>query len=177
MDFNGRPIAKEGDFPFKEKLFALMGIGVSATGDVWIADGAGDQLLHFPGGRIKDGRIVKPEGLRSPFDIVIDSQNRVWVSNSQSDTVVRFPMDDPTKVETFRAGLAVRALALDLEGERVGGKQHVSGLSHAEGPRWRVYYGAISDHGRCRVEVSKTYRRDQYDPPGRHPTGAKGFRA
>jgi len=113
MDFNGHPIAKEGDFPFKEKLFALMGIGVSAKGDVWIADGAGDQLLNFPGGRIKDGRIVKPEGLRSPFDIVIDSQNRVWVSNSQSDTVVRFPMDDPTKVETFRAGLAVRAMALD----------------------------------------------------------------
>lgn len=113
MDFNGKPIGDESIFEFKEKLFALMGIGVSATGDVWIADGAGDQLLFFPGGRIKDGRIVKPEGLRSPFDIVIDSQNRVWVSNSQSDTVVRFPMDDPTKVETFRAGLAVRALALD----------------------------------------------------------------
>jgi hypothetical protein len=113
MDFNGRPIGKEDDFPFKEKLFGLMGVGVSAEGDVWVADGPGDQLLHFPGGRIKDGRIVKAKGLKSPFDIVIDSQNRVWVSNSQSDTLVRFPADNPTKVETFRAGLVVRALALD----------------------------------------------------------------
>ena len=50
---------------------------------------------------------------KSPFDIVIDAQNRVWVSNSQSDQVVRFPANDPSKVETFRAGLSVRALALD----------------------------------------------------------------
>ena len=40
-----------------------MGVGVSADGDVWVADGSGDQLLHFPGGRIKDGRIVKVKGL------------------------------------------------------------------------------------------------------------------
>lgn len=113
MDFQGRPLAKESDFPFKERLSNLMGIGVSAKGDVWIADGAANQLLNFPGGRIKDARIVKPKGLKSPFDIVIDSQNRVWVSNSQSDTVVRFPADDPSKVETFRAGIAVRAMALD----------------------------------------------------------------
>ncbi len=113
MDFNGRPIGKEDDFPFKEKLFGLMGVGVSADGDVWVADGSNDQLLHFPGGRIKDGHIVKVKGLKSPFDIVIDSQKRVWVSNSQSDTVVRFPADDPAKVETFRAGISVRALALD----------------------------------------------------------------
>jgi hypothetical protein len=113
MDFNGRPIGKESDFPFKEKIFGLMGVGVSADGDVWVAEGSRDRLLHFPGGRIKDGRIVTVTGLKSPCDIVIDSQNRVWVSNSQSDTVVRFPADDPSRVETFRAGISVRALALD----------------------------------------------------------------
>src|SRR6516225_1781337 len=113
MDFNGKPVATESDIPFKEKLLGLMGICVAPNGDVWIADGSNDQLLLFPGGRIKDGRIVKVAGLKSPFDIVIDSQNRVWVANSSSDTVVRFPANDPTKVESFRAGIGVRALALD----------------------------------------------------------------
>ncbi len=113
MDFNGNPVAKESDLPFKEKFLGLMGIGVAANGDVWIADGSNDRLLFFPGGRIKEGRIVKVAGLKSPFDIVIDSQNRVWVANSSSDTVVRFPANDPSKVESFRAGIGVRALALD----------------------------------------------------------------
>ena len=113
MDFNGKPVGTEGDFPFKEKFLGLMGVGVAANGDVWIADGSNNQLLFFPDGRIKDGRIVKVAGLKSPFDIVINSQNRVWVANSSSDTVVRFPADDPTKVESFRAGIGVRGLALD----------------------------------------------------------------
>ena len=113
MDFDGKPVASESDFPFKEKFLGLMGIGVAPNGDVWIADGSDNQLLYFPGGRIKDGKIVKPAGLKSPFDIVIDSQNRVWVANSSSDTVVRFPASDPTKVETFHCGIGVRALALD----------------------------------------------------------------
>jgi len=113
MDFDGKPVATEADFPFKEKFLGLMGIGVAPNGDVWIADGSDDQLLYFPGGRIKEGKIVKPAGLVSPFDIVIDSQNRVWVANSSSDTVVRFPANDPSKVETFHAGIGVRALALD----------------------------------------------------------------
>ena len=72
MDFDGKPVATESDFPFKEKFLGLMGIGVSASGDVWIADGSDNQLLFFPGGSIKDGRIVKVAGLKSPFDIVID---------------------------------------------------------------------------------------------------------
>ena len=47
---------------------------------------------------------------------MIDAQNRVWVSNSASNTLVRFPASDPSKVETFHAGLSVRALALDQKG-------------------------------------------------------------
>ena len=74
MDFNGKPVATESDFPFKEKFLGLMGIGVAPNADVWIADGSNNQLLFFPGGRIKDGRIVKVAGLKSPFDIVIELQ-------------------------------------------------------------------------------------------------------
>ena len=113
MDLQGRPVATEQDFPFGEKLHGLMGIGVAANGDVWVTDSEGNQLLFFPGGRVKEGRIVKVAGLAGPFDVVIDEQNRVWVSNSRSDTVARFPANDPTKVETFRVGVAPRALALD----------------------------------------------------------------
>jgi hypothetical protein len=116
MDFNGKPVACEGDFPFKEKFLGLMGIGVANNGDVWIADGSNNQLLYFPNGSIKDGRIVKPAGLVSPFDVVIDDENRVWVANSSSDTVVRFPADDPTKEEVYHCGIGVRALALDSKG-------------------------------------------------------------
>jgi hypothetical protein len=116
MDFAGRPSGKESDIPVAEKLGGLMGVGVAANGDVWIADGTKNQLVNFPGGRIKDGRLVEVKGLRSPFGIAIDAQNRVWVSNSQSDMVVRFPANDPSKVETFRAGIAGRGVALDSKG-------------------------------------------------------------
>jgi hypothetical protein len=40
----------------------------------------------------------------------------VWVSNSQSKTALRFPADDPSKVETFRVGISVRGVALDSKG-------------------------------------------------------------
>ncbi|MGB8475144.1 MAG: lantibiotic dehydratase [Candidatus Acidiferrum sp.] len=48
-----------------------MGVGIANNGDVWIADGSNNQLLYFPGGDLRAGKIVKVAGLRSPFDIVI----------------------------------------------------------------------------------------------------------
>jgi hypothetical protein len=116
MDFDGRPIGKETDFPFAGQVGGLQGVGIAANGDVWIADATKNQLLYFPNGRVKDGRLVQVKGLKSPFGIAIDSQNRVWVSNAQSDTVVRFPADDPSKVESFRVGIGVRGVALDSKG-------------------------------------------------------------
>src|SRR5271157_4768772 len=57
-DFQGRTIGKESDIPFAGKTGGLMGVSVAANGDIWIADGTKNQLLYFPGGRLKDGRIV-----------------------------------------------------------------------------------------------------------------------
>ncbi len=116
MDFDGNPIGTESDFPMAGKIGNLMGVGVAANGDVWIADGTKDQLLHFPGGRVEDGQTVSVAGLASPFAIAIDAQKRVWVSNSASNTVLRFPADDPSKVESFVAGISARGVALDSKG-------------------------------------------------------------
>ena len=116
MDFDGRPVGRESDFPLAGKVGGLQGVGVAANDDVWIADATKNQMLHFPGGRLKDARLVQVNGLKSPFGVAIDAQNRVWVSNAQSDTVVRFPANDPSKAESFRAGIGVRGIALDAKG-------------------------------------------------------------
>ena len=117
MDFKGNPIGQESDFPTAGKNGGLQGVGIAANGDVWIADAVKDQLLYFPGGRVKDGRLVQVKGLNSPFGIVIDAQNRVWVGNALSYTIVRFPADDPSKAEFFNAGgISVRGIALDSKG-------------------------------------------------------------
>ena len=175
MDFDGHPIGKESDFPFKEKFLGLMGVGIAANGDVWIADGSDDQLLHFPGGRVKDGRIVKVAGLKSPFDIVIDDRNRVWVANSSSDTVVRFPADDPSKVESFRTGISVRGLALELEEQCLGVKPAFAGLPGAQDSRRRPHHGAVRHPGRSRAALREAHWRHQLDPPRRHSTCPGGL--
>ena len=93
-----------------------MGVGVADNGDVWIADATKNQLLHFPGGEPKDGAVVDVNGLKSPFGIAIDAQNRVWVSSSQSNTVTRFPASDPSKAQSFDVGTSARGVALDSKG-------------------------------------------------------------
>jgi hypothetical protein len=116
MDLDGHLVGKESDLPITKGLFGLMGVGVAPNGDIWICDGPGNQMLYFPGERPVDRKIVKVAGLASPFDVIIDPQNRVAVSNSAGDIVVRFPANDPSKIETFHVGLSVRALSLDQKG-------------------------------------------------------------
>jgi len=116
MDLDGNPVGKEADFPMAGQVGDLMGVGIAPNGDVWIADGTKNQLLHFPGGRIADGKLVRVKGLLSPFGIAIDAQNRVWVSNAGTNTVVRFPADNPAAVESYSTGISARGVALDSKG-------------------------------------------------------------
>ena len=54
LDFDGHPIGKESDFPMAGQMGQLMGVGIAANGDVWIADGSKNQLYFFPGGRVEE---------------------------------------------------------------------------------------------------------------------------
>jgi hypothetical protein len=59
--------------------------------------------------------IDSPCKLSGPFHLAIDQQDRIWITNAIGDTVTRFPVSDPSKVE----GLAVGGLAIELRFARI----------------------------------------------------------
>ena len=149
MDLDGKPIGKASDIPMAGQLGGVMGVGIAANGDVWIADGTKNHMLYFPGGRVSDGRIVEVPGLKSPFGVAIDAQNRVWVSNAQSDTVVRFPADDPAKAEVVPGGNQRPRHRARFQRQPLGREQHVAGFPAAGDPRRRVDHEAVPDRSRA----------------------------
>jgi streptogramin lyase len=48
--------------------------------------------------------------------LAIDQKDRIWVTNSGSNVVTRFPANDPGKAEEFKVGYAPRAIAIDSRG-------------------------------------------------------------
>lgn len=46
----------------------------------------------------------------------MDQQDRIWVTNSGSNTVTRFPASDPASAEQIKVGFAPRAVAIDSLG-------------------------------------------------------------
>jgi len=122
----GAPLSPETGYDFDGKLGTMQGIIVTPDGDVWALDNGNDQIVHLPGGNASMGRILgrtvdgKPENgtlkVKSPFHLAVDGQDRIWVTNSGSDTVVRFPASDPGKAEEFKVGFAPRAIAIDSQG-------------------------------------------------------------
>ncbi|MBI1246721.1 hypothetical protein GC197_02610 [bacterium] len=122
----GKSLSPESGYNFGGKLGSMQGIMVTPDGDVWACDNGKSQLVYLPKGDASKGRILgtmidgKPvDGnltVKAPFHLAIDQQDRVWVTNSGSNTVVRFPAKDPRKAEEFTVGYAPRAIAIDSQG-------------------------------------------------------------
>jgi len=122
----GDPLSPETGYDFDGKLGSMQGIIVAPNGDVWALDNGNHQIVYLPGGDASKGRILgRTENgepvdgtlqVNAPFHLAIDQQDRIWITNSGSNTVVRFPADDPGKAEEFEVGLAPRAIAIDSQG-------------------------------------------------------------
>lgn len=122
----GKPLSPEGGYNFDGKLGQMQGVLVAPNGDVWTVDNENSQVVHIPGGDMSKARILghtvdgKPvDGtlqVKGPFGIAIDQQDRIWITNSGSDTVTRFPASDPGKAEEFKVGFSPHAVSIDSQG-------------------------------------------------------------
>jgi len=122
----GKPLSPETGYNFDGKLGQMQGILVAPNGDIWTVDNANSQIVHLPGGDPSKGRILgrtvdgKPvDGtlqVKGPFGIAIDQQDRIWITNSSSNTVTRFPASNPGNAEEIEVGYSPHAIAIDSRG-------------------------------------------------------------
>jgi len=122
----GGPLSPENGYDFGGRLGQMQGIIVTPSGDVWALDNGNSQIVYLPEGDPSKGRILgrivdgKPSDgtlqVEAPFHLAVDQQDRIWVTNSGSNTVTRFPASDPSKAEHFEVGYAPRAIAIDSRG-------------------------------------------------------------
>ena len=123
FDKNGKPLTPPEGINFGGRLGLMQGVIVTPSGDVWVLGIEKRQLVYFPKGDITNGRIVcegdSAEPCKSfvaPFHLAIDQQDRIWVSNSGTPHVTRFPASDPSKAENFKTGINNSGLAIDSQG-------------------------------------------------------------
>ena len=119
----GKPLSPETGYSFGGKLGSMQGIITTPNGDVWALDNEKDQIVYLPKGDATKGRILgrtvngKPvDGtlqVKAPFHLAVDQQDRIWVTNSGSNTVTRFPASHPGTAEQITVGYAPRAVAID----------------------------------------------------------------
>ncbi|WP_340108680.1 hypothetical protein [Pikeienuella sp. HZG-20] len=122
----GKPLSPEAGYNFGGKLGQMQGVIVTPNGDVWALDNGHDQIVHLPQGDAAKGRILgrtvdgEPvDGalkVKAPFGLAIDQQDRIWVTNSGSNTVTRFPASDPGAAVEFEVGYSPHAIAIDSKG-------------------------------------------------------------
>lgn len=122
----GKPLSPGTGYNFGGQLGEMQGIITTPNGDVWALDNQKDQIVYLPKGNATQGRILgrtvndKPvDGtlqVKVPFHLAVDQQDWIWVTNSGSNTVTRFPASDPGKAEQIKVGFAPRAVAIDSLG-------------------------------------------------------------
>ncbi len=103
------------------EIGGLQGIGVAPNGDIWIVGTSSNEMLYFPGGDLSRGRVVVDEDLNkalsAPFAASIDDSNRVWISNTNGKSLVRYSPDEKNSpVERFILAGGGRGVALDSKG-------------------------------------------------------------
>lgn len=122
----GQPLSPETGYNFGGKLGQMQGVIVTPKGDIWAGDNGHSQIVHLPQGDASKGRILgrtvdgKPvDGtlkVKAPFGLAIDQQDRIWVANSGTNTVTRFPASDPGNAVEFEVGYSPHAIAIDSKG-------------------------------------------------------------
>ena len=121
---DGSPVLDEIPEDLSEALNeigGLQGIGVAPNGDIWIVGTSSNQMLHFPDGDLAKGKVVVNKDLTdvlsAPFAASIDNSNRVWISNTNSKSLVRYsPSEENGPVERFILAGGGRGVALDSKG-------------------------------------------------------------
>ena len=122
----GKPLSPETGYNFAGQLGSMQGIITMPNGDVWALDSEKDQIVYLPKGDGTKGRILgrtvngKPvDGtlqVKGPFHLAVDQQDRIWVTNASSNTVTRFPANDPGKAEQIKVGFGPHGVAIDSLG-------------------------------------------------------------
>ena len=103
-------------------LTMLAGVAFDAVGNLWVASDADSLLLAFdPGALASSGTkvartVIRPRrgSLSGPIGLAFDSQQRLWVVNHQSATLVRY---DPAQLAA--GGAQTPAVVLSLPGSPV----------------------------------------------------------
>lgn len=103
------------------KIGGLQGIGVAPNGDIWVVGTSSNEMLYFPKGELSKGKVVADEKLNdvlsAPFAASIDKENRVWISNTNGKSLVRYsPFEEKPKIERFILAGGGRGVALDSKG-------------------------------------------------------------
>jgi streptogramin lyase len=139
FDKTGKPLSPPEGWNFNRQLSKMQGVISTPSGDIWAVDAIKSQLVYLPKGDPSKAKIFcknetnnplkNPCKLMAPFALAIDQQDRIWITNIVSDSVVRFPASDPGKIETFKAGFSESGLAVDSLGNvwvtnKLGNSEH-----------------------------------------------------